>query len=146
MRILPFFALAGLGFGLVMVSRAKAFPLGVMNDLEGPTDIYRFTRVDQLDRGPGLGTPYLPSVVLAYAGEGFISAWYKGNIIEIDAHALFGGIDDSFDPCDPDKDSCWWWVEPGSHLENDWWAKIRLPGGTEGWARPDNFGNIDGCG
>jgi hypothetical protein len=69
MRVVPTLALAGLAFTLVMVSRAKPFPLGVVNELTSPADVYRFGRVDQLDRGVGWGTPHLPAVVLAYAGD-----------------------------------------------------------------------------
>lgn len=119
--------------GITGIVYSKPVLFEVIKDTELEYNIGPFKRGDKF---------YL----LAYAGEGFVSAWYQGNIILIDAYAIVDEIDGPYYPCDPDKNSCWWWVEPGSRRENDWWAKIRLPGGAEGWARPNNFGNIGGCG
>lgn len=70
MRTAALLALGGLTFSLIMIGAAEPFPLGVVNELTTPRDIYRFARVDQLDWGPSLSTPYLPALILAYAGEG----------------------------------------------------------------------------
>lgn len=74
---------------------------------------------------------------LDHLGEGFARFWYGGKtfVAELTQCIAF------------DKD-CWAEaLDPGvPQPAHDWWVKVRLPDGTEAWARDEGFGNMDSCG
>lgn len=87
--------------------------------------------------------------LLTYAGEGFNVAWIAGALDSLDIGALrdLGHVPgvDHFRSCTTPSNQCWWQI-PEEHLrrQSEWWAEIRLPGGTTGWTNEvEHFGNID---
>ena len=80
--------------------------------------------------------------LLDHLGEGIGRVWYKGQVHEM---STSGEVQEH---CPHPGDGCWGEALNAGALmrEADWWVKVRLEDGSEGWTRDIHFGDIDACG
>ncbi len=114
-----------------------------------PVEVTRKTTVDSLRFDVG-ETFYL----LDYLGEGYQRVWLAGKPAEFDSSemwdpdAIVTSHSASYGSCETSSDRCWWRIAPEHRRQPaEWWVRLRLPDGTEGWiSSPENFSNKDACG
>ena len=77
-------------------------------------------------------------------GEGFYKVWLKGRMFEERLDYVSGPFERNFMRCE-ETPECWGTL--GKELRVEWWVKIRMADGVEGWtSQPENFSNKDSCG
>jgi hypothetical protein len=105
--------------------------------------------LDAYAEGPD-GSPELGQriYVLTYIGEGYSWIWVAGRLAQLFTEGLYApdggpGGGDGWQTCDPPAEDCWWCV--ASELDeqpSEWWIRMRLPDGGEGWTQ--EYGNFTG--
>jgi hypothetical protein len=81
--------------------------------------------------------------VYTYLGEGRFVVWFNGRMFEEDLQfSPYGGT--SGTRCEV-TEVCWGTLD--RPLRWIWWAKVKVPGGPEGWVQAgENFDGTDACG
>ena len=93
--------------------------------------------------GPSASIPKGTIVfLLEPLGEGYAHVWHEGRTHEMET------FEQVKEHCPHPNDTCWGEVLEAGALrrEADWWVKVRLQDGLEGWTRDIHFGDIGGCG
>ncbi len=82
--------------------------------------------------------------LLTYEGEGFNIAWLDGQRVSLSIVPMHDLSIHRFRSCESPSAECWWTIPDGSReRESEWWVRLRLPDGTEGWTREiDNFSGV----
>ncbi len=82
--------------------------------------------------------------LLTYEGEGFNIAWLDGQRVSLSIVPMHDVSIHRFRSCETPSTDCWWAIpEDRRERDSEWWIRLRLPDGTEGWTREaENFSGV----